>query len=74
MDHASSLELSAKLERHIALVEADVTRQRELVVELLRDGHDATSAGVLLRQFEELLTRLFADREVLRRRLGAKAR
>jgi hypothetical protein len=73
MDRASILGQSADLERHIALVEEDLTKQRELVVELLREREDATGAIALLRQFEELLARLFADRDLLRKRLEASA-
>jgi Fe2+ or Zn2+ uptake regulation protein len=74
MNRAAILDRSEKLERHIALVEEDLTRQRELVVELMREGEDATGAMALLRQFEELQTRLFADRDVLRRHLEAAGR
>ena len=73
MDRASILDQSAKLEQHIALVEEDLTKQRELVVELLREREDATGALALLRQFEELQMRLFADRDLLRKRLDATA-
>jgi hypothetical protein len=69
MDRASILGQSEKLERHIALVEEDLARQRELVADLLRDDQDANSAMVLLRQFEDLYTRLMADRDVVRRKL-----
>lgn len=69
MDRASILSQSEKLERHIALVEEDLTKQRELVAELLRQGEDATGAMALLRQFEELHARLLVDRETLRRHL-----
>lgn len=71
MDRATTLDQSAKLERHIALVEEDLTRQRELVAELLREGQDATAAMMLLRQFEDLYSRLLTDRDLLRRHLGA---
>ncbi len=74
MDRASILDRSEKLDRHIALVEEDLTKQRELVADLLRDGEDATSVIALLRQFEDLLARLFADRDLLRRRLEATPR
>ena len=73
MDRATILDQSEKLDRHIALVETDLTRQRELVAELLRDGEDATGGVALLRQFEELQTRLLADRDLLKKRLSAAA-
>jgi hypothetical protein len=73
MDRAAILDQSEKLERHIALVEEDLTKQREIIAELLREGYDATAAIALLRQFEDLLVRLFADRDLLRKQLGAAA-
>ena len=73
MDRASILGQSEKLERHIALVEEDLTKQRELVAELLRDGQDATAAMQLLRQFEDLYTRLLSDRDLVRRQLADTA-
>jgi hypothetical protein len=73
MDRTAVLDQSEKLERHIALVEEDLTKQREIVAALLREGYDATAAIALLRQFEDLLVRLFADRDLLRKQLGAAA-
>jgi hypothetical protein len=69
MDRASILSHSEKLERHIAVVEVDLTRQRDVVADMLRDNHDPTPAMVLLRQFEELYARLIADRDLVRRKL-----
>ena len=51
-----------------------MTRQRDLIADLIRDGEDATSVIALLRQFEDLLARLMIDRDVLRKRLAAAAR
>ncbi len=73
MDRTAVLDQSEKLERHIALVEEDLTKQREIVAALLREGYDATAAIALLRQFEDLLVRLFADRDLFRKQLGAMA-
>ncbi len=69
MDRATILDQSEKLERHIAVVEEDLTKQRELIAELLREDQDASAAMVLLRQFEDLYTRLLADRDLVRKRL-----
>jgi Fe2+ or Zn2+ uptake regulation protein len=69
MDRASILDQSEKLERHIALVEEDLTKQRELVAELLGERLDATAAMMLLRQFEDLYARLLTDRDTVRRQL-----
>ena len=71
MNRAAILGQSEKLERHIALVEEDLTKQRELVAELLRERQDATAAMVLLRQFEELYTLLLTDRDTVRRQLDS---
>jgi hypothetical protein len=71
MDRATVLGQSEKLEQHIALVEQDLTKQRELVADLLRDGQDATAVIALLRQFEELYARLMTDRDLVRKRLAA---
>jgi arginine repressor len=73
MDRSSILGQSEKLERHIALVEEDLTKQREIVAELLREGYDATSAIALLRQFEDLYARLLTDRDLMRKRLETAA-
>jgi arginine repressor len=73
MDRASILDQSEKLERHIALVEEDLTKQREIIAELLREGYDATSSMVLLRQFEDLQARLLTDRDLLRKQLEGAA-
>ena len=74
MDRAAILGQSEKLERHIALVEEDLTKQRELVAELLREGQDASATMALLRQFEDLYTRLLTDRDNVRRQLETTAR
>ena len=71
MDRAAVLDQSEKLERHIALVEGDLTKQRDLVADLLRDGQDATAVIGLLRQFEDLYARLMTDRDLVRKRLAA---
>lgn len=71
MDRATILDQSERLERHIALVEADLTKQRELVADLLRDGQDATAVIALLRQFEDLYARLMTDRDTVQKQLAA---
>ncbi len=62
----------ALAERHVADGERVVARQRAIVAELERDGHDATAAQArqLLAQFEELLALHVGDRDRLRRELG----
>ena len=58
------------LAEHLTLAEAHVEqgirhieRQREIIAELARDGHDTASARDLLRQFEETLKLHIGDRD-----------
>jgi hypothetical protein len=61
----------AQARRHVAIGERHIARQRELVIELERDGHDASSAKQLLVQFEELQALHIADRDRLEQELAA---
>ena len=61
-------------EEHILLGERHIVRQRELVAELERDGHDTAEAIRLLTSFEELQVLHIADRDRLRRELDASQR
>lgn len=56
-------------ERHIALGARHIARQRELVAELERDGHDASTAAQLLSLFEEVQLLHLADRSRMQRAL-----
>ncbi len=71
-DRVQLREHLALAERHVAEGERVVARQREIVAELERDGHDAAAAQArqLLAQFEELLALHVADRDRLRKELG----
>lgn len=67
------------LERHLALAEQHVTegerivaRQRELLAELQRDGHNTISARELLALFESVQATHTADRDRLRAELASK--
>ena len=51
-DHKAELEMA---ERHICESEARVTRQREIVEKLRRDGHSTHAAEALLAIFEKAL-------------------
>ena len=55
------------LERHLTQAEEHVAlgehRQRELVGEMERDGHETTKARRLLATFEEMQERHRADRD-----------
>jgi hypothetical protein len=56
----------AEAERQIADGERLIARQRKLVVELERDGHDTARGRNLLTQFEELLAAHVSERDRLR--------
>jgi hypothetical protein len=53
----------ALAERHIAQAQRDAARQRQIVGELIRDGHDTTMAQRLLVQFETALKAHIEDRD-----------
>ena len=55
--------------RHVVLAEEYVVRQREIVAELERDGHDVSRSQQLLAQFEEVYQLHVADRDRLEREL-----
>jgi hypothetical protein len=52
-------------EGHVSLGQENILRQRQIVAELERDGHDPIDAGKLLAQFEELQAMHVADRDRL---------
>jgi len=58
-------------ERHVLEGEHHVARQREIVAELARDGHNTSKAAILLRTFEDLQAIHVADRDRLRKELAA---
>lgn len=60
----------AQARRHVAEGEQHVSRQRELLAELARDGHDTTEAVKLLANFEDLQRMHIADRHRLERELA----
>jgi hypothetical protein len=64
----------AQAERHVAEGERHVARQRELIAELERDGHDTVQARELLVQFEGLQVMHVADRDRLRREFASLER
>ena len=57
-------------ESHVELGEQTVSRQRELIVELERGGHDTSLARVLLQTFEQSQAMHLADRARLRAELA----
>jgi hypothetical protein len=64
----------AQARRHVADGERHVARQRELVAELERDGHDTTQSRALLNQFEQMLALHIADRDRIEQELAAALR
>ena len=60
----------AEAEAHIALGERHIVRQRELVADLARDGHDTTEAKRLLANLEETQALHIAARDLTRRELA----
>jgi hypothetical protein len=60
----------AEAEEHIATGDKNIARQRDLIAQLERDGHDTTSATTFLHEFEQLQAQHIAERERLLRELG----
>ena len=54
---------------HVALGEKHLARQRELILELYRDGHDTRQARYLLKSFEETQRLHVLDRDRFEREL-----
>lgn len=68
----------AIIEQHLAMAEGHVAkagelveRQRSLVADLERDGHDTTEARRLLAEFQEIEAMHISDRDRLRRELAS---
>jgi hypothetical protein len=72
MDRAMEERHLAEVEAHIALGERHIVRQRKLVAELARDGHDTTEAKRLLANLEETQALYIATRDLARRELVAR--
>ena len=58
------------VKKHIARGEKSLARQRRVVAELQRDGHDATMARNLLSTFERLQAGNIAEGDALARQLA----
>ena len=54
MDRAMIQRHLTEAERHVSLGAEHIERQREIITELDRDGHDSDLARQLLRVFEEV--------------------
>lgn len=70
MERAVVMQRLAQAERHAADGEKHVARQRDLVAEIGRDGHDTELALMLLIRFEELQALNISDRDRLRAELA----
>jgi hypothetical protein len=64
-DRTTFLEHFSMACRHVATGERHITRQREIVAALERDGHNSISAKRLLASFEELQNMHIAHRDRL---------
>jgi hypothetical protein len=67
MDRNTILEHLALAQRHVREAEQHVDRQRQLIAELERDGHDVTLANALLDQMEQLYVMHMSDRDRLQK-------
>ena len=70
IDRALWQEHLAQAERHVTLGETHVAKQRGIVAELERDGHDARIARDLLAELEQMQALHVANRDRLREDLG----
>ena len=57
----------AEAEEHVVSGRRAIIRQRELILDLERDGHEAAEARRLLATFEEMLKLNMADRDTCRK-------
>jgi hypothetical protein len=71
MDREQLLQHLAQAEDHVAAGTQHVARQREIIAEVERDGHDAPQAKALLEQFEQLQEMHVVDRDRLLRNVEA---
>jgi hypothetical protein len=70
MDKALLEQHLAIAQRHVVQGESIIARQRQILVDLERGGHDTAEARRLLAQFLELQALHVADRDRLRGELG----
>jgi hypothetical protein len=67
MDHIMLAQHLAEAEEHVVSGRRAIIRQRELILDLERDGHEAAEARRLLATFEEVLKLHMADRDTCRK-------
>lgn len=70
MERARLLEHLAHAEGHALMGERDIARQRAVIAQLQRDGHDTSAARKLLATFESVQAMHLADLERLRRAIA----
>ena len=70
MDRRFLEETLAIVEKHVALGEAHIVRQRQIASELRRDGHDPTQSEGLLASFEALQAMHLEHRDRIRLELS----
>jgi hypothetical protein len=70
MDRALIEQHLALAEKHVRDGEVILVRQREVLANLARDGHDTSRASQILQEFEDVQQMHIADRERLRRELA----
>ena len=71
MERAMLEQHLAQAERHVAQGERLVREQRDRLLIMQRDGHDASEAEKLLAQLEEIQALHVSDRDRVRRELDA---
>jgi hypothetical protein len=69
MDRTTILRLLNEAQNHIAQGARAIRRQREVVAELRRDGHNTARACALLAEFEQIQRANVSERELLIRQL-----
>jgi hypothetical protein len=70
MDRTILVEHLAEVDRHVALGEKHIRRQREIVAEVRQRGDDVTRSEILLGLFEEMQQTHLEDRRRIRDELA----
>jgi hypothetical protein len=70
MDKNMMLNHLAQAERHVSEGLMHIARQKQIIVKLMKAGHDTTMARSLLVNFEDVLENHIADRDRLKKELA----
>ena len=73
MDRTWLLDRLANADRYVTESQERVTRQRQIVEQLSREGHDVTANRAMLREFERSLAARIEHRDNLRSLLERQA-